>query len=248
MPPGAHIFGVDEAGRGPLAGPVVAAAAIVRHDIPGVTDSKKITKEEDREMLYELITKSPGVIWAAAVVDAKRIDEINILQATMQGMKMASESVMCPPKLGMGREESATCKRLGSYVVCGRNDEHGNPLDLNQMESIDILEKSQCFALVDGNRLPSDMPCEAEAMVKGDSREFSIAAASIIAKVTRDRIMHGYDAMYPKFQLGKHKGYPTAAHMAAVRSHGASPIHRRTFAPLKHMNFDEDGKIISAKK
>jgi ribonuclease HII len=84
-------------------------------------------------------------------------------------------------------------------------------------------------------------------MVKGDSREFSIAAASIIAKVTRDRIMHGYDAMYPKFLLGKHKGYPTAAHMAAVRSHGASPIHRRTFAPLKHMNFDEDGQIISAK-
>jgi ribonuclease HII len=92
------------------------------------------------------------------------------------------------------------------------------------------------------------MPCPAESVVKGDSKEFSIAAASILAKVTRDRLMHGYDRLYPKYNLGQHKGYPTAAHQNAVRDHGASPIHRRTFAPLKHMEFDEEGAVIPKTK
>ena len=99
------------------------------------------------------------------------------------------------------------------------------------------------YALIDGNRIPSDMPINCEPIVKGDSKEYSIAAASILAKVTRDRLMNAYDRMYPVYNLIQNKGYPTAAHMAAVHQHGASPIHRLTFAPLKHMKFDENGKI-----
>ncbi|EED92664.1 predicted protein, partial [Thalassiosira pseudonana CCMP1335] len=183
------VVGVDEAGRGPLAGPVVAAAAIVPTNIEGVIDSKKITKEEDRERLYEELVSSPGIRYAVAIVSAQRIDEINILQATLEGMRMAVQGVM----------------DMDSYY----------------------------FALIDGNKIPKDMPCSSESITKGDGREYSIGAASIIAKVTRDRLMHEYDAKYPEYNLKQHKGYPTVAHMSAVRKHGASLIHRRTFAPLK---------------
>ena len=88
------------------------------------------------------------------------------------------------------------------------------------------------------------MPCECESLTKGDGREYSIGAASILAKVTRDRLMHEYSEMYPEYNLSQHKGYPTAAHMEAVKQFGASPIHRRTFAPLKRMKFDADGKVV----
>ena len=88
------------------------------------------------------------------------------------------------------------------------------------------------------------MPCPCEFMIKGDGREYSIGAASILAKVTRDRLMHEYDRKYPAFNLKKHKGYGTAAHMSAIREFGATPIHRRTFAPLKHMELDEEGKVV----
>ena len=111
-----------------------------------------------------------------------------------------------------------------------------------------LLPPKSCYALIDGNRLPQDLPCAAETMVKGDGREYAIAAASILAKVTRDRLMHAYDELYPAYGLAQHKGYPTAAHMAAVHAHGASPIHRRSFAPLKHWEFDDDGNIIGDKK
>ena len=100
------------------------------------------------------------------------------------------------------------------------------------------------YALIDGNKIPKDMSCQCESLVKGDGREYSIGAASIIAKVTRDRLMHEYDRMYPKYNLSQHKGYPTAAHMNLVKNFGASPIHRRTFAPLKHMTFDDAGNIV----
>merc|ERR1712129_490632 len=102
---------------------------------------------------------------------------------------------------------------------------------------------SSYYTLVDGNKVPKDMPCEAESMVKGDGKEYSIGAASILAKVTRDRLMHEYHVKYPEYNLAQHKGYGTAAHMAACWKHGASPIHRRTFAPLRHMEFEADGNI-----
>lgn len=242
------VIGVDEAGRGPLAGPVVAAAALLPVNIPGITDSKKITKEEKRERLYEEIVAAPGVRWAAAVVDAPRIDEINILQATMEAMKMATAAIMDPPKAKDCIKE-ASVDRTGCYVVCGANDDSGNAIEPADAAAAALgagedVDGSYYAALIDGNRVPKEMPCEGEPMVKGDSREYCIGAASLIAKVTRDRLMHAYDKLYPEYNLQQHKGYPTAAHMSAVFKHGASPIHRRTFAPLKHMSFDKDGRIV----
>lgn len=226
-----QVMGIDEAGRGPLAGPVVAAAIIAPADVAGVIDSKKINTEEAREALYEKLVAIPNVRWAVSIIDAARIDEINILQATLEGMRMAAQAVMEPPPIdNKSRAKEASVTQMGCYVVCSENS-----------ESIDA---PNAYALIDGNRLPKEMPCEADTIVKGDSKEFCIAAASILAKVTRDRLMHGYDALYPEFNLKQHKGYPTAAHMVAVKEHGASPIHRRTFAPLKHMEFDENGKVV----
>jgi ribonuclease HII len=242
--PTLQIIGVDEAGRGPLAGPVVAAAAIIPTNIPGITDSKKLTKEEDREALYEKIVSSPNARWAVAIADAKRIDEINILQATLESMKAAVQAIIEVPlrtDLGGTRQVKSSSEIEGCYVVCGSNDSTGKP------ESLDISKvagSNDYYALIDGNRLPKDMPCDCEAMVKGDSREYCIGAASILAKVTRDRLMHEYDSLYPEYDLAQHKGYPTALHMAKVKEFGASKIHRRTFAPLKHMKLDKDGKIL----
>ena len=216
------IIGVDEAGRGPLAGPVVAAAAIVPTNIHGIIDSKKITKEEERERIYEELIASPGIRYAVAVVSAQRIDEINILQATLEGMRMAV--------LGVMRMEL-------SYVITGKNDCH-------EPKSNFASDGSGYYALIDGNKVPKDMPCACESLVKGDGREYSIGAASILAKVTRDRLMHEYDKMYPMYNLSQHKGYPTEAHRSAVMKYGASPIHRRTFAPLKSMKFDDHGNVI----
>jgi len=233
------VIGVDEAGRGPLAGPVVAAAAIVPTDIAGIIDSKKITKEEERERLYEELIVSPGIRYAVSVVSAQRIDEINILQATLEGMRMATEGVINmdsnKKKKKVNNVASAERKEI-SYVITGSVEDNS--------KSKSSSSKSSYYTLIDGNKVPKDMPCEAESMVKGDGREYSIGAASILAKVTRDRLMHEYHVKYPEYNLAQHKGYPTASHMAACRKHGASPIHRRTFAPLKHWDFDDDGNII----
>jgi ribonuclease HII len=235
------VIGVDEAGRGPLAGPVVAAAAIVPTNISGIVDSKQITKEEERERLYEELVASPNIQYAVAIVSAQRIDEINILQATLEGMRMAVEGVL-GIRTSSGGNNVASAKRTEvSYIVTGgrRQEEPTN----NNTDTI-----TSYHALIDGNKIPKEMPCEAESVIKGDGREYSIGAASIIAKVTRDRLMHEYDTMYPEYNLSQHKGYPTVAHMSAVSKFGASPIHRRTFAPLKHWEFDKDGKIIGDKK
>ncbi|KAL3795542.1 hypothetical protein HJC23_009255 [Cyclotella cryptica] len=238
------VIGVDEAGRGPLAGPVVAAAAIVPNNIAGVIDSKKITKEEDRERLYDAIISSTGVCYAVAIVSAQRIDEINILQATLEGMKMATMALV---EMNESTDEAsdnniASAEREEiSYVITGGDRSNA----LNASTSSNQQNRSKYYALIDGNKLPKEMPCPAEFMIQGDGREFSIAAASIIAKVTRDRLMHEYDLKYPEYGLSRHKGYPTAAHMDLVKKLGASPIHRRTFAPLKHMNFDVLGNIVT---
>ena len=206
---GLQVMGIDEAGRGPLAGPVVAAAAIIPENIIGVTDSKKITKEEDREKLYGKIVSSPSARWAVAIVNAQRIDEINILQATLEAMKMAATALISPQdfiKNGGQVVQEASSKVNGSYVVCGSTDSTGQSIDDKDVKEDDNIKY---YALIDGNRVPKELPCESEAMVKGDSREYAIGAASILAKVTRDQIMREYDTLYPEYELSRHKGKKT---------------------------------------
>ena len=176
------VCGVDEAGRGPLAGPVVAAAVILPEDcvIDGLNDSKKLT-EKRREALYDEICEK-ALAYAIASVDHTVIDEINILQATYQAMTRAIAGLSLPAD----------------------------------------------FALIDGNRAPRlDIPCQ--CIVGGDAKSASIAAASILAKVTRDRYMVEMDAKYPVYGFAGHKGYGTKAHTEAILAHGSSPIHRMTF-------------------
>ncbi|MDP3792061.1 MAG: ribonuclease HII [Candidatus Omnitrophota bacterium] len=179
------IAGVDEAGRGPLAGPVVAAAVILKTFVFGeiIDDSKKLSAKR-REMAYdEIIEKA---IVGVGIVDEKTIDKINIYQATKRAMKMAISSLEVPPE----------------YVI------------------------------VDG-KMNIYTKCPLKCIVGGDSKSLSIAAASIIAKVTRDRIMLEYDSIYPQYGFARHKGYGTKFHMAALEKYGPSAIHRRSFRPVK---------------
>ncbi len=186
--------GVDEAGRGPLAGPVVAAAVILPiswirgdlpHDLRSVNDSKKLTRMQ-REDFFERLKGAAGVEHEVAMADAATIDAINILQATHHAMNQALLGLVPVPD----------------------------------------------HALVDGNPVPS-LVIPQTALVKGDSRSYSIAAASILAKVTRDRWMDEADQKWPEYGFARHKGYPTAEHLEALRRHGPCPIHRRSFAPLR---------------
>ena len=176
------VCGVDEAGRGPLAGPVCAAACILPRnlEIPGLNDSKKLS-EKKRDQLYDVITRE-AVAWAVCLVDEKRIDEINILQATFEAMRGA----------------------------------------------VSRLDPQPDFCLVDGNRDPG-LGIPTMTVVKGDSRCAAVAAASILAKVTRDRLMTELDKTYPEYGFAVHKGYGTKAHYAALDAHGLCPIHRRSF-------------------
>jgi len=189
------LAGVDEAGRGPLAGPVVAAAVILPRDwvlggIPAefrdLNDSKQLTAVQ-REHFFGLITGMAGIRFAVAECDHGVIDTINILQATHRAMNAALA--------GLGRRAVA-------------------------------------HALVDGRPVPS-LRVPQTALVKGDSRSYSIAAASVLAKVTRDRIMVAAHGRWPEYGFDVHKGYPTPAHLAAIGRHGPCPIHRRSFAPLR---------------
>ena len=184
VPPGL-VCGIDEAGRGPLAGPVVAAAVILdpARPIPGLNDSKKLS-ERKRELLAVLI-RERALAWAVAEATVEEIDRLNILHATMLAMQRAVAGLKVRPD----------------------------------------------SALVDGNRRPKlDMP--AEAVVKGDGKIASIAAASILAKTVRDAGMLALHARYPQYGFASHMGYPTAAHYAALETHGASPVHRRSFGPV----------------
>lgn len=177
-----NIAGIDEAGRGPLAGPVVAAAVILpsRVNIPGLNDSKKLSANK-REELFPKIQEI-SVTFGLAVVDQKVIDKINILQAARLAMKQAVETLKITPGL----------------------------------------------LLIDGNQ-KIDSTLNQWAIVKGDSRSLSIAAASVLAKVTRDRIMDGYHKLYPQYEFNRHKGYGTRLHRNLIQEHGPCPIHRRTF-------------------
>ena len=180
------IAGVDEAGRGPLAGPVIVAAVVLHPDRPinGLDDSKKLN-EKRREELFPLIMER-SLAWTVIEIGAFEIDRINILQATLLGMKQAVEQLLPPPSL----------------------------------------------ALIDGNRAPQ-LDCAVRTMVRGDSLEPAISAASILAKVTRDRLMKKLHIQYPDYGFDRHKGYPTADHLARLARYGPCPIHRRSFAPVR---------------
>jgi ribonuclease HII len=222
------IMGVDEAGRGPLAGPVVAAAILSScATVDGICDSKQLTKEPVRDELYQRLVSSANLRYAVAVVDAKTIDEINILQATYEAMRMAAGGVLGLENVRY--ESKLSTSHEGNYVVTGATDENGEPISGNV-----ALDPAQVISLIDGNRMPPSFPSEAEVMIKGDGREYLIGAASIIAKVSRDTLMHQYHEQYPRFLLDQHKGYGTVKHMELVARHGPLPIHRMTFAPLKH--------------
>jgi len=180
-----RIAGIDEAGRGPLAGPVVAAAVIFveRLPVPGLDDSKKLTTAR-RNQLYRFLTNQPGIEWAVAILEHTEIDRLNILAATYVAMTKA----------------------------------------VAQLPAVD-------HALVDG--LPvKGLPVPHTALVRGDGCSLSIAAASVIAKVTRDRLMLDCHTVYPEYGFDRHKGYATADHLAKLKSHGPSPIHRRSFSPV----------------
>ncbi len=180
------IAGVDEVGRGPLAGAVIAAAVILDDNAPieGLTDSKKLS-EKKREALSAEI-KQKALCWNIARCEPSEIDEINILQASLLAMTRAVEGLSIPPN----------------------------------------------HCLIDGNKLPK-LNCSAEAIIKGDLKEPAISAASIIAKVYRDNEMVEMDAIYPGYGFAGHKGYPTKAHQAAIEKLGITPIHRKSFAPVK---------------
>ena len=182
-----YIAGVDEAGRGPLAGPVVAAAVVMPRDfdVPGIDDSKKLT-EKKREVLYEIIRAS-ALAWGIGIVDHKRIDEINILQATKEAMRQAVAE------------------------VSEKMDRQGKRLEHIIFDAMTIEE----------------IPIPQTNVVKGDSKSLSVAAASILAKVTRDRMMKEFAVKYPGYGFEKNKGYGTKAHYEGLRIYGMCPIHRK---------------------
>ncbi len=183
-----RVAGVDEVGRGPLAGPVVTAAVILdpARPIDGLADSKALT-ERRREALFDEI-REKALCWALGRAEVEEIDALNILQATMLAMRRA----------------------------------------------VLALDPAPQHALIDGNRCP-ELPCSAEAIIKGDGTVAVISAASILAKVSRDREMVALDAQYPGYGLAGHKGYPTRAHMAALAELGVTPIHRKSFAPVRRL-------------
>jgi ribonuclease HII len=186
------VCGVDEAGRGPLAGAVVAGAVVLdpENPITGLKDSKKLSPAR-REFLFEQI-QLKAKAWGIGEASPVEIDEINILQATMLAMRRAIEDLTT---------------RLGGWP-----------------------DK----ALIDGNRCP-ELPIAAEAIIKGDTKEPAISAASILAKVTRDRQMRALHELHPQYGFAQHMGYPTEAHFAALREFGACDQHRRSFSPVRHV-------------
>ncbi len=177
------VCGVDEAGRGPLAGPVCAAAVILEPSvsIDGINDSKKLS-EKKREALFDVITEK-ALAYGIAFASVEEIEEHNILNATYLAMNRAIEQ----------------------------------------------LKVKADYALIDGNRIPVDIKVDCKTVIKGDAKSMSIAAASILAKVTRDRLLLEYDEKYPQYGFAKHKGYGTAEHMNAIRKYGISEVHRPSF-------------------
>ena len=188
LPASGLVCGVDEAGRGPLCGPVVAAAVILdpARPIDGLADSKKLS-EAARERLAPLI-RERALAWAVAEASVEEIDRLNILHATMLAMQRA----------------------------------------------VMALGTAPAEVRIDGNRCPT-LPYPARAIVKGDATEPAISAASILAKTARDAVMRALDTQWPQYGLAAHKGYPTAAHLAALEAHGVQTFHRRSFAPVRKL-------------
>lgn len=189
-----YVAGIDEAGRGPLAGPVSAAAVILpeafSHDL--LNDSKKLA-EKRREALYDELTQRADIRWAISHGEVDEIDSLNILKSTHSAMLRAAEG----------------------------------------------LDPRPDFCLIDGLDVPG-FALPSEGIVKGDSKSFSIAAASILAKVSRDRLMLKYAALYPEYGFERHKGYGTKQHLEALRKHGPCPIHRKSFAPVAQLSLPLD--------
>ena len=193
---------MDEAGRGPIAGPVVAACVIINYHktksqisnlkniLKEVKDSKKLSAKK-REKLFKVLTKSPFIEWGIGIVSEKIIDKINILEATKLAMKHA-----------VAKTKTKNLKLMADYLI------------------------------LDGN-IKLDLPIPQKAIVKADQKVMSCAAASILAKVTRDRIMAKYDKKYPRYGFLKHKGYPTKKHVRMLKKYGPCPIHRKSFGPVK---------------
>ncbi|MEM7194400.1 MAG: ribonuclease HII [Pseudomonadota bacterium] len=183
------IAGVDEAGRGPLAGPVCAAAVILdpEHPIVGLNDSKKLSESRRNELDIQI--QDRALDWGIGWATVEEIDELNILQATLLAMTRA----------------------------------------------VEVLKITPHFVRVDGNRLPA-WRYRSEAVVKGDSLHAEISAASILAKQARDKLMLSFAKTFPDYGFDSHKGYPTKQHLSALRSHGATPIHRRSFSPVSNLD------------
>ena len=185
------IAGVDEAGRGPLAGPVTVSAVILPDNLPdellALDDSKKLS-EKKRLALLDLI-KEYALSWSVVHVSVEEIDQINIFQATMQGMTKAVKALNITPD----------------------------------------------FVQIDGNKIPTDMPVEAEAIVGGDGKVAAISAASILAKSARDALMQSLAKVHPEYGFEQHKGYGTKAHISALKIHGPCKVHRKTFAPVRDL-------------
>lgn len=187
------IAGIDEAGRGPLAGPVVVACVVMPRDsmIEGVNDSKKVS-EKKREKLYDEIIQE-AIAYGVGIISQEEIDKINILNATKEGLTLAIKEM----------EKDLKEKQRG--------------FEKPEIILVDALTK------IDTDHIPY------RSIIKGDAKSYSIAAASIIAKVTRDRIMREWDEVYPMYGFAKHKGYGTASHIAAIKEYGLCPLHRRSF-------------------
>jgi ribonuclease HII len=196
--PAEVICGVDEAGRGPLAGAVYAAAVILdpAKPISGLRDSKKLSAAK-RENLAEQI-KQHALAWSIASCTEEEIDELNILHASMLAMRRAVENLHVQPTL----------------------------------------------ALIDGNRCPV-MPYRSEAIVQGDDKVAAISAASILAKTARDASLHALHALYPQYGFDQHKGYPTAMHLERLRMHGVSPVHRRSYAPVRALLLSTSSEFVA---
>jgi len=194
------IAGVDEAGRGPLAGPVVAAAVIIPDNFPtsGIQDSKQLTAKQ-RSYFYALI-KTRCLAMGVGIIEPDEIDQLNIYHATYKAMRIAVDSLKIIPKK----------------------------------------------IAVDGNRTIPDLPMEQEALIRGDAYHPSIVCAGIVAKVTRDRLMLKLHEEYPQYGFRRHKGYGTVLHLKALKEHGVSPIHRKSFAPVRDVLDRPNNKVISS--